>query len=86
MNLSIITINYNNFNGLDKTIKSVITQTFKDFEWIVIDGGSTDGSKELIEKYNKINYFKMLTKVFFCLNIKICAKIIKTFAHKLINF
>ena len=42
--------------------------------------------KELIEKYNKINYFKMLTKVFFCLNIKICAKIIKTFAHKLINF
>lgn len=39
----------------------------------------------LIEKYNKINYLKMLLKVFFCINLKICAKIIKTFAHKLIQ-
>ena len=52
MKLSIITINYNNHDGLQKTIDSVITQTYKDFEWIVIDGGSTDGSKELIEKYS----------------------------------
>ncbi len=51
MKLSIITINYNNYDGLLKTIKSVITQTNKDFEWIVIDGGSTDGSRELIEQY-----------------------------------
>ena len=42
--------------------------------------------KELIEKYNKINYMKMFFKVIFCLNIKVCAKIIKTFAHKLICF
>ena len=53
MKLSIITINYNNKNGLQKTIDSVISQTFKDFEWIIIDGGSTDGSKELIEKYSQ---------------------------------
>ncbi len=53
MKLSIITINYNNKNGLQKTIDSVITQTFKDFEWIIIDGGSTDGSKELIEQYSQ---------------------------------
>lgn len=51
MKLSIITINYNNKDGLQKTIDSVITQTYKDFEWIIIDGGSTDGSKELIEQY-----------------------------------
>lgn len=51
MKLSIITVNLNNKDGLQKTIDSVITQTYKDFEWIVIDGGSTDGSKELIEKY-----------------------------------
>ena len=51
MKLSIITINYNNVEGLRKTINSVIAQTFKDFEWIVIDGGSTDGSKELIEQH-----------------------------------
>ena len=51
MKLSIITVNLNNRDGLQKTIDSVISQTFKDFEWIEIDGGSTDGSKELIEQY-----------------------------------
>ena len=50
MKLSIITINYNNKAGLQKTIDSVACQTWRDFEWIVIDGGSTDGSKELIEQ------------------------------------
>ena len=49
--LSIITINFNNNNGLQKTIGSVLSQSFEDFEWIVIDGGSTDGSRELIEQY-----------------------------------
>ena len=53
MKLSIITINYNNKSGLQKTIDSVISQTYKDFEWIIIDGGSTDGSKELIKKYSQ---------------------------------
>jgi len=53
MKLSIITINYNNKKGLQKTIDSVISQTYKDFEWIIIDGGSTDGSKELIELYSQ---------------------------------
>lgn len=51
MLLSIITINYNNCKGLKRTIDSVVSQTFRDFEWIVIDGGSTDGSKELVEQY-----------------------------------
>lgn len=50
LKLSIITINLNNVEGLRKTMKSVVSQTFKNMEWIVIDGGSTDGSKELIEK------------------------------------
>ncbi len=50
MNLSIITINLNNRPGLLLTIKSVVCQTFKNYEWIVIDGGSTDGSRELIEQ------------------------------------
>ena len=49
--LSIITINYNNKDGLQRTIESVLSQTCTDFEWIIIDGGSTDGSKELIEQY-----------------------------------
>lgn len=50
MKLSIITINYNNKDGLRKTIDSVVCQTWRDFEWIVIDGGSTDGGKELIKQ------------------------------------
>ena len=53
MKLSIITVNYNNKAGLQKTIDSVVCQTWRDFEWIVIDGGSTDGSKELIEQYQQ---------------------------------
>lgn len=52
MKLSIITVNLNNKGGLQKTIDSIVSQTFKDFEWIVIDGGSTDGSKELIERFS----------------------------------
>ena len=51
MNYSIITINYNNIDGLRKTIESVVRQSFKDFEYIVIDGGSTDGSAELIKEH-----------------------------------
>lgn len=52
MTLTIITINFNNKNGLGKTIVSIVSQRQVDFEWIVIDGGSTDGSKELIEDYS----------------------------------
>lgn len=51
MKLSIITVNLNNRDGLQRTIDSVVGQTFRDFEWIVIDGGSTDGSRELIEQH-----------------------------------
>ena len=58
MKLSIITVNLNNKKGFQKTCDSIISQCFEDFEWIVIDGGSTDGSKELIEKYqNHITYW-----------------------------
>ena len=42
--LTIITINYNNASGLQKTVESVLAQSTQDFEYIVVDGGSTDGS------------------------------------------
>lgn len=51
MKLTIITINYNNVEGLQRTIDSIVSQTFINYEWIVVDGGSADGSKELIEQY-----------------------------------
>jgi glycosyltransferase involved in cell wall biosynthesis len=50
MKLSIITINRNNAAGLEKTMRSVAVQTYKEFEYIVVDGASTDGSVEVIEK------------------------------------
>ncbi|MBI3520536.1 MAG: glycosyltransferase [Bacteroidetes bacterium] len=53
--LSIITINYNNSVGLQKTINSVISQTFQDFEFIVIDGNSSDSSVDVIKQYHRIN-------------------------------
>ena len=58
MKFSIITVCYNNRDGLGKTIESVVSQTYKDYEFIVIDGGSKDGTKELLEQYNdKIDYW-----------------------------
>ncbi len=49
--LSIITVNLNNAEGLRKTIESVVSQTFTNYEYIIIDGGSTDGSVEIIKLY-----------------------------------
>lgn len=51
MKLSIITINYNNAEGLRKTLASVASQTYHDIEHIIIDGGSTDGSVDVIKEY-----------------------------------
>lgn len=51
MKLSIITINRNNVAGLEKTMQSVASQTFKDFEYIVVDGASTDDSVEVIKRF-----------------------------------
>ncbi len=56
--ISIITINYNEADKLERTIKSIINQTTNNFEYIVIDGGSKDRSKQIIEKYSEyINYW-----------------------------
>jgi len=56
--LSIITVNLNNATGLDKTMQSIFAQTFIDYEYIIIDGGSTDGSVEQIKKQqNKLVYW-----------------------------
>lgn len=56
--ISIITINYNDAIGLEKTIVSVLNQTHLDFEFIVIDGNSIDGSKAIIEKHkDKLTYW-----------------------------
>lgn len=50
MKLSIITINRNNAAGLEKTMQSVASQTYKEFEYVVVDGASTDGSVEVVKR------------------------------------
>lgn len=58
MKLSIITVNFNDAEGLERTIKSVLSQTFHDYEFIIIDGGSTDDSVNVIKKYEShIDYW-----------------------------
>ena len=58
--ISIITICYNSEETISETLKSIKSQSFKDFEHVVIDGGSTDKTISIIEKENisseKINF------------------------------
>ncbi|HLX55175.1 MAG TPA: glycosyltransferase family 2 protein [Aquella sp.] len=57
--ISIIIVVYNAVNVLETTIKSLTDQTYKNTDLVVIDGGSTDGTIEILEKYNQyISYWK----------------------------
>jgi glycosyltransferase involved in cell wall biosynthesis len=60
--LSIITINFNDVNGLQKTMDSVFEQSFQDLEYILIDGGSDDGSLDLIEQNEERIAYSMSEK------------------------
>ena len=51
--ITVITPTYNRCNTLHRVYNSLISQTYKDFEWLVIDDGSTDDTKELIQNYIK---------------------------------
>jgi len=56
MKISILTISYNQDKYLEETINSILNQSYNNFEYIVVDAGSTDGSREIIEKYrNRIS-------------------------------
>ena len=50
--VSIITISFNSESTIEQTIKSVLTQTYSDIEYIIIDGGSKDKSVALIESFS----------------------------------
>jgi glycosyltransferase involved in cell wall biosynthesis len=58
LKISVITVVYNGANTIERTIKSVVNQTYKNIEYIIIDGGSTDGTINIIKKYeNKLSYW-----------------------------
>ena len=56
--ITIITVVYNSVSYLEETIISVVNQTYENIEYIIIDGGSTDGTIDIIRKYEaKIAYW-----------------------------
>jgi len=57
--LSVITVVYNNVRDIERTILSVLTQTYPNIEYIVVDGASTDGTLRIINRYRNI-----ITKIF----------------------
>ena len=52
--ISIITVCFNAVHTIDRTFQSILNQTYQNIEYIVIDGGSTDGTLDVVAKYNKI--------------------------------
>lgn len=58
LKISIITVSYNAAKTIEHTIRSVVNQTYENIEYIIIDGGSTDGTVDIIKKYeDKIAYW-----------------------------
>ena len=55
LKFSIIVATLNNENTLDRNLQSIVSQTYKDYEIIIIDGGSKDKTFEVIKKYNQEN-------------------------------
>ena len=51
MKFSIITISFNSEKTIERTIKSVLTQTYSDFEYIIVDGASKDGTLDIVKKF-----------------------------------
>lgn len=57
--ITIVTPSYNRVHTLPRVYESLKNQTFKDFKWIIMDDGSTDDTKQLIEKYQAENLFEI---------------------------
>jgi glycosyltransferase involved in cell wall biosynthesis len=73
--VSLITVVYNGFRHIEQAIQSVISQTYKNIEYLIIDGGSTDGTLEIIKQYDDaIDYWvsEKDTGIYNAMNKGIC--------------
>lgn len=62
MKYSVLVVNYNKEEYLEKCLNSIINQTYKNFELIIVDDGSTDNSRNIINKYKKYDNVKIYLK------------------------
>lgn len=53
MKITLVTISFNQANFIRETIESVLNQAYKNYEYIIVDGGSNDGSRDIISSYKK---------------------------------
>lgn len=60
--ISVITVCFNSSHTIERTLKSVLEQDFKDYEYIIVDGGSTDGTLDIIRKYEPLFEGRMIWK------------------------
>ena len=61
---SIVTVCYNSDKTIEQTIRSVLAQTYQDFEYIVIDGASTDNTLNIVKRYSEKVEYKNKIRVY----------------------
>ena len=57
--ITVFTSTYNRANTISRVFNSLMNQTYRDFEWIIVDDGSIDNTREIIEDFKKNHFLKL---------------------------